>query len=423
MVCVRNFIKADNCVKTLNTPAINFTIHALVPSKSNSKLLAVVGKSQIVVVVLPRKEWSALVSGRIECRTASIGQFFHGTQASSAIASAIWHPLGYNGSTLCVLTQDAILREYDLNANVEEPVSVLNFSQEMLADPKGKKTAYSSFTTSSSSRFDREMSPRAGAHVGVQPDEDEEETEAVSLAFGQGEADWGPLTAYCLMRSGDLYAVCPYLPKTAYVMIPSVLPFTDVTAADHCRELTLKRSTNSFPIRLKRFQHNQNPMQQHRQMHRSESEATQQRFAYKRAWRTSSSLSTLCKSKRQPYLSLRTQLQLYRYWMHNFQILPSLICLMHRLRSAQLTVISAGYRNLDGKARSCCSQHQLSSMESWSRQLATCYISTTPRLPSSHLQAMSSRRLDRAFCSLLIRTARSMSAWKLSGLKLDGMLK
>lgn len=45
--------------------------------------------------------------------------------------------------------------------------------------------------------------------------EDASEREIVSFALGKGRADWGPLTVYALMKSGDIYAVCPYLPKNA----------------------------------------------------------------------------------------------------------------------------------------------------------------------------------------------------------------
>ena len=44
---------------------------------------------------------------------------------------------------------------------------------------------------------------------------DDSEREVVSFAFGKGKADWGPLTVYALTRSGDVYAICPYMPQHA----------------------------------------------------------------------------------------------------------------------------------------------------------------------------------------------------------------
>lgn len=46
---------------------------------------------------------------------------------------------------------------------------------------------------------------------------DASEREAVSFTFGSGSSDWGSLTVYALMRSGDIYAICPYLPVNASV--------------------------------------------------------------------------------------------------------------------------------------------------------------------------------------------------------------
>ena len=47
--------------------------------------------------------------------------------------------------------------------------------------------------------------------------EDAADREVASFAFGKGKADWGPLTVYAVMKSGDVYAICPYMPKNAYV--------------------------------------------------------------------------------------------------------------------------------------------------------------------------------------------------------------
>lgn len=45
--------------------------------------------------------------------------------------------------------------------------------------------------------------------------QDASERETTSFTFGRGTSDWGPLTVYALMRSGDIYAICPYLPVNA----------------------------------------------------------------------------------------------------------------------------------------------------------------------------------------------------------------
>jgi nucleoporin NUP82 len=76
-------------------------------------------------------------------------------------------------------------REYDISVDIEEPQQILSFV------PERKSGAF-------------------GA-------EDESEREVTSFTLGKGRADWGPLTVYALMRSGDIYSICPYLPQNAYV--------------------------------------------------------------------------------------------------------------------------------------------------------------------------------------------------------------
>lgn len=74
-------------------------------------------------------------------------------------------------------------REYDISADSEEPKQVLSFIPE-------KKTR--SFLA-----------------------QDPAEREVTSFTLGRGRADWGPLTVYALTRSGDIYAICPYMPRNA----------------------------------------------------------------------------------------------------------------------------------------------------------------------------------------------------------------
>lgn len=47
---------------------------------------------------------------------------------------------------------------------------------------------------------------------------DDSEREVASFTLGQGRADWGPLTVYAVMKSGDIYSICPYMPQNAYVL-------------------------------------------------------------------------------------------------------------------------------------------------------------------------------------------------------------
>ncbi|KXN86370.1 Nucleoporin nup82 [Leucoagaricus sp. SymC.cos] len=170
--------------KALHTPSLQFEIHQIALNPSG-KLLAVVGAFQVAVIVLPRPGYMRLVPESIDCKSVQIGQFYHASENSVPIAKIEWHPWGEAASTLLVMTADGKLREYDISVDTEEPQQVLSFV------PERKSKSYLA--------------------------EDASEREVVSFALGKGRADWGPLTVYALMRSGDIYAVCPYLPKNASV--------------------------------------------------------------------------------------------------------------------------------------------------------------------------------------------------------------
>jgi hypothetical protein len=77
--------------------------------------------------------------------------------------------------------------EYDISVDADEPLQVISFVP------------------------DRRRSSKAFNAV------DSAEREVASFTLGKGKADWGPLTIYAVMKNGDVYAVCPYMPKNAYV--------------------------------------------------------------------------------------------------------------------------------------------------------------------------------------------------------------
>nr|GAT54001.1 predicted protein [Mycena chlorophos] len=170
--------------KTLHTPNLQFDIRQIALNPSG-KLLAVAGDCQVGVVVLPRSGYARLLPDKIDCKSLQIGQFYHAAKGSARIAKIQWHPWGEAGSTLMVMTEDGKLREYDISVDAEEPQQVLWFV------PERKSKAFLA--------------------------EDASEREVASFSLGQGQADWGPLTVYAVMKSGDVYAMCPYMPKNASI--------------------------------------------------------------------------------------------------------------------------------------------------------------------------------------------------------------
>ncbi|KAL7409546.1 hypothetical protein BDY24DRAFT_366825 [Mrakia frigida] len=174
--------------KTLNTPNLTFPILSLIPNPTG-KLLAVVGAHQLVVLVLPRPGYINLVAPLIECRSIPIGAYHHSPSTSStpSLTKVLWHPWGQNASSLLVLTLDGLLREYDPLQDAEEPQQLVSV-----------------------------VPPREGGSRWMSAEEPGER-DAVSFCLGRGEGDWGALSVYALMGNGDIYGVCPFLPKNALV--------------------------------------------------------------------------------------------------------------------------------------------------------------------------------------------------------------
>lgn len=176
---------APRTYKTLHTPNIQFEIHQMSLNPSGT-ILAVTGAYQVAIVVLPRAGYARQAQQSVDCKALPVGPYYHAPRDSAPIAKVAWHPWGESGSTLLVMTADGKMREYDISVDTEEPQQVLSFAPE--------RRSNTSFIA-----------------------EDASEHEVASFTLGQGKAHWGPLTMYALMKSGDVYAICPYMPKNASI--------------------------------------------------------------------------------------------------------------------------------------------------------------------------------------------------------------
>ncbi|KAG9039651.1 hypothetical protein FRB95_009232 [Tulasnella sp. JGI-2019a] len=170
--------------KTLHAPNVDFTIEQLAINHEG-KFLAVAGRTQVAVVILPRPAYARLVTARVDCKSMQVGQYFHASTGAPDIAKVDWHPWAAGGTGLLVMTSDGALREYDASSQVEEPLRTLPF-----------------------------LPPRSHRR-GFQPDQSA--AEVASFCFGQGKADWGPFTIYAVTKSGDIYAMCPFLPADTHI--------------------------------------------------------------------------------------------------------------------------------------------------------------------------------------------------------------
>ncbi|KAG8881216.1 hypothetical protein FRB97_009785 [Tulasnella sp. 331] len=170
--------------KVLHAPNVDFEIEQLAINLEG-KFLVVAGLTQVAVVILPRPAYVRLVTARVDCKSMQVGQYFHASVGAPVIAKVDWHPWAAGGTGLLVMTSDGALREYDASSQVEEPLRTIAF-----------------------------LPPRTHRR-GFQPDRNA--AEVASFCFGQGKADWGPFTVYALTKSGDIYAMCPFLPADAHI--------------------------------------------------------------------------------------------------------------------------------------------------------------------------------------------------------------
>ncbi|TFY82602.1 hypothetical protein EWM64_g1412 [Hericium alpestre] len=204
--------------KVLYTPNVQFEIHQLALNPTG-KLLAVAGAFQVAVVVLPRPGFTRLVPTTIDCKSIQVGQFYHASASSAPIARVEWHPWGDAGSTLVVVTMDGKLREYDISVDTEEPQQTVSFV------PEEKKSKTFNATDAS-------------------------EREVASFCFGKGKADWGPLTVYAAMKSGDVYAICPYMPRNASIPSSYIHALDCFVAAkkEYLEQFNSSASTRSLSV-------------------------------------------------------------------------------------------------------------------------------------------------------------------------------
>lgn len=272
----------EGTYKLITSPTLNFDIVSL-ELNSTGKLLAVIGTHRVAIVVLPRsgaltsatkpKIVANHVSGEIGVKATDVGPFYHHERMGSRgrIAQVKWHPWGEMGTSLLVLTREGTLREYNVASDVEEPAQMLSLIPDSAAHPTltptnkarrsrtpssianrsrrstsrvafdndsdsdGDNDAFGdeSFHTASSSIRSSPVSSRSAVTftLGIDPRTNEETEQDVS------PANWLPLTVFCLCSNGDLFAVCPFMPKNA------IVPTQYLHSLSSYQAMTLARGT------------------------------------------------------------------------------------------------------------------------------------------------------------------------------------
>lgn len=132
-------------------------------------------------------------------KTYTLGPTTHVT-SQSAISSALWHPLGVNGTCIVTITEDAVVRVWELSTtdrwSFDRPTLAIDLKK--LADGTSVDQDFGASTS--------------GTNKGFSPDSFDMEVASACFA-SRGSGGWSPMTLWIAMREGDVYALCPLLPE------------------------------------------------------------------------------------------------------------------------------------------------------------------------------------------------------------------
>ncbi|KAK0621220.1 hypothetical protein B0T17DRAFT_617692 [Bombardia bombarda] len=144
----------------------------------------------------------------------TLGPTTHVT-SRSAVVSAIWHPLGVNGSALVTVTEDAVVRVWELSTtdrwSFDAPSLAVDLKR--LADGTSVDQDFSGSTAATSKAFS--------------PDSFDMEVAAACFP-ARGSGGWSAMTLWIAMVGGDVYALCPLLPQR-WSPPPTLIPSLSVS--------------------------------------------------------------------------------------------------------------------------------------------------------------------------------------------------
>ena len=123
--------------------------------------------------------------------------------SASRIVSALWHPLGVAGNCLVTVTEDAVVRVWELSMQnrytFEEPTVALDLRKLKRATSTKADIRPRPLGISEGISYDYVGMDIAGACFGG--------------AGASEELGWSGMTLWLAMAEGDVYALCPLLPK------------------------------------------------------------------------------------------------------------------------------------------------------------------------------------------------------------------
>ena len=190
-------LQFTDLVQTLKTPVAD-EIKQLIISPSE-KHLAILTTHTVHIVVLPdSSHLTAQDTSPFRPRITTLGPTTHVT-SRAPISTALWHPLGVNGSCLVTITEDAVVRVWELQIkhrwSYDRPTLTIDLKK--LAD---------------GTSLDQDFGASVSTNRVFTPDSFE--MEVASACFGaRGTGGWSSMTLWVAMREGDVYALCPLLPE------------------------------------------------------------------------------------------------------------------------------------------------------------------------------------------------------------------
>ncbi|KAF7916313.1 hypothetical protein BELL_0209g00130 [Botrytis elliptica] len=199
--------------RTLKIPVAD-EIRQLIISP-NSNFMAILTTHTVHVAILPEtSHLTAPDNGPMKIKTFHLGPTTHVT-SRSGISTALWHPLGVNGTCLVTITKDAVVRVWELSTtdrwSFDKPTLVVDLKK--LADGVSADQDFGASVAGQPSKF----SPDAF------------EMEVASACFaGRGSGGWSPMTLWLAMREGDVYALCPLLPEK-WAPPPTLIPSLSIS--------------------------------------------------------------------------------------------------------------------------------------------------------------------------------------------------
>ncbi|KAJ4153360.1 hypothetical protein LMH87_009850 [Akanthomyces muscarius] len=200
-------------LRTIKVPVAD-DIRQLIISP-NTNFLAILTTHTIHICTIPDSQHlTSEDTTPLKPKIFTLGPTTHVT-SRSPIMSAVWHPLGVNGTCIVTVTADAIVRVWELSTgdrwSFDTPTTSIDLKK--LADGTTVDQDFSASTSAT--------------NKGFSPDSFEMEVAAASFA-SKGTGGWNPMTLWVAMREGDVYALCPLLPQR-WAPPPTLIPSLSVS--------------------------------------------------------------------------------------------------------------------------------------------------------------------------------------------------